>query len=608
MSKSSRVENAPWPDLTGRQIGEYFLLGKLGKGGLGTVYRVHQRHLDREFALKVLHLGAFASPDHVARFAREIRIIAQLDHPHIVRAGFAGVEDGLHYLVMELLDGATLNEIMLSHPRGLNIADACALVRDAANGLQYILKHSLIHRDIKPANLMLTRDARLKILDLGLARSTEDTGDILTGSNQVMGTPDFMAPEQCQQSQHLDIRSDLYSLGCTLYLLLTGHAPFGAFQFTTAISKMRAHVEVPPPNPHIHRGELPNELIAVVMRLLAKKPEERYQTPAEFLDAIEPFAVGADLSALIGTIPPVETTLNLPPALDRPGASLSTPSMRRRPSPKLPKHGAGPWIVIASALIAIAIRATMYLRFPATAESLAEEQSPPPTRTRMELPMGLEEDWKPGQMYHLLGLEPVAVRWPGQGAGINKSFDPQARTFLVFGDGLSLFELARVNKPDFDFGITMMRNEWNEPVGPGLYYGLKSNPNPQGEILGYLKCIHTTRDRNPMLNVQRFRLVRMSMSLSQPRRPGQQPGIPLAGELRAQAIPEILPKQNVTLKISVRNRVLISVQWNDQLMLDLSQPGGAERGEFPDATGGIGIVNRGSTNFSNAWLIVHPKE
>ena len=193
---------------------------------MGVVYKAVHAELDRVVALKVLSAGLVDDEEVIARFKREIKAVGQLDHPHIVRALDARRIGETHFLVMEFIDGTDW-EHLVRRWGPLRVADVCELGRQAALGLQHAHEHGLIHRDIKPSNLMLTRQGQAKILDLGLARMRgSPASQALTVSGQTMGTPDYIAPEQAADSHNVDIRADLYSLGCTLYKLLAGRAPF----------------------------------------------------------------------------------------------------------------------------------------------------------------------------------------------------------------------------------------------------------------------------------------------------------------------------------------------------------------------------------------------
>jgi WD40 repeat protein/serine/threonine protein kinase len=296
----------------------------LGAGGMGSVYEAEHRVMQRAVAVKVINRAFTTSPAAVERFRREVRAAAKLSHPNIVSTHDA--EDAGHslFLVMEYVEGISLARLV-KEGGPLPVAQACDYVRQAALGLQHAHERGMVHRDIKPDNLMLVRpspereravgpnplaDARgsggsdgvVKVLDFGLAsltaergsgltetnviKDTPQRGSGLTEANVVMGTPDYMAPEQAEDARRADIRADVYSLGCTLYFLLTGSVPYPA---DTSLLKILAHREQPLPSLRKVCPAVPPELAAVVARLLAKQPEDRYQTPAEVAAALEPF-------------------------------------------------------------------------------------------------------------------------------------------------------------------------------------------------------------------------------------------------------------------------------------------------------------------------------
>lgn len=281
------------------QLGEYRLLEKLGEGGMGTVYKALHMELDRIVAVKLIRRSQLEEDWAVARFRREIKAVGQLDHPNIVRAYDARAIGDTHFLVIEYVDGFNLNELV-ERCGPLAIADACETARQAALGLQCAHEHGLVHRDVKPSNLMLNRQGQVKVLDLGLARvHTAALAGQTTVAGQAMGTPDYMAPEQASDSHTVDIRADIYSLGCTLHKLLTGEEPFGGPQYRTLLAKMTAHRDEPPPSVRQFRGEVPDGLLAVLARMLAKSPEQRFATPADVADALSPFSAGSDLGGLV---------------------------------------------------------------------------------------------------------------------------------------------------------------------------------------------------------------------------------------------------------------------------------------------------------------------
>jgi serine/threonine protein kinase len=288
----------------GQQLDQYEIQAKLGEGGMGVVYKAWHRRLEKPVALKVLPAQAMTDPEAVARFQREMKAVGRLDHPHIVRALDAREVEGLHCLIMEFVEGVDL-AALVTRSGVLPVASACELVRQAALGLQHAFEHGLVHRDVKPSNLMLAHDGRVKVLDLGLARlhAAEAEAD-LTGFGQLMGTLDYMAPEQASDARAVDVRADVYSLGCTLYHFLAGRPPFSGPEFSRALNKVFGHREVAVPPVTNFRPEVPKALVRILERMLAKKPADRFATPAEVALALAPFTSGANLAALLAVHAP----------------------------------------------------------------------------------------------------------------------------------------------------------------------------------------------------------------------------------------------------------------------------------------------------------------
>jgi hypothetical protein len=260
---------------------------RLGQGGMGTVYHARHKIMDRDVALKVINPALLEHPSALPRFFAEVKAAAKLDHPNIVRAYDAEAAGSLHLFVMEHVEGQSLAQVV-ERQGPLTVADACSSAYQAALGLQHAFEMGMVHRDIKPANLMLTPKGKVKVLDFGLARlaseQVRETG--LTQANSFMGTPEYVSPEQAYDAHRADIRADLYSLGCTLFCLLTGHPPF---QGGTALEVVFAHVEKEAPDIRTLRPDVPAPLAAMIARLLRKDPAQRYQQPVEVAEALAPF-------------------------------------------------------------------------------------------------------------------------------------------------------------------------------------------------------------------------------------------------------------------------------------------------------------------------------
>lgn len=321
-------------------LGPYEIDLQIGAGGMGTVYRAVHTKLMKTVAIKVLHRRR-QHPETIARFEREMKLLGQLEHPNLVRATDANEEDGVHYLVMELIDGIDLS-CLVRRVGQLSVADACEIVRQAAEGLQFAHQSGLVHRDVKPANIMLARasgngdqqdgSVGVKVLDLGLASANESSEDeALTSTDHVMGTIDYMAPEQLDGTRNVDIRSDIYSLGATLYKLLTGHTPFSTGEQGSRIQKIKALATQEPTPVTTYRDDLPSGLVTIVNRLLNRAPSERYATPADAAEALLPHAMDADLTGLLAAA--ISDVEGEPAALlvGSPGVARHSVSSARRP-------------------------------------------------------------------------------------------------------------------------------------------------------------------------------------------------------------------------------------------------------------------------------------
>jgi serine/threonine protein kinase len=268
--------------------GKYRLLELLGAGGMGAVYLCEHILMRRLVALKVLPAEKLADPSNQERFYREARAVAALNHPNIVRAYDIDKYDTMHFLVMEYVDGRSLQELVALYGR-MDPNRAANYIAQAASALQYASELSMVHRDIKPGNLLLERSGTIKLLDMGLARFFNDTTDNLTArydDNCVLGTADYLAPEQAM-SNVVDIRADIYALGGTLYYMLTGQAP--AHEGTVAQKLVFHQTQMPKPVSEF-RDDVPAGLVAVLWKMLAKRPEDRYQTPEDVANSLAPWA------------------------------------------------------------------------------------------------------------------------------------------------------------------------------------------------------------------------------------------------------------------------------------------------------------------------------
>jgi serine/threonine protein kinase len=279
----------------------YKILEALGRGGMATVYKARQLGTKRLVAVKVMDRSLADDGEIVARFRQEHAVGARLRHPNLTATYQSGRAAGRPYLVMELVEGDSLDEL-IGRCGPLPVAEACEVIRQAALGLAHLHEHGIVHRDVKPSNLMLTPAGQVKVLDLGLARDLREPGGggRITAHGQFLGTLDYVAPEQCLDPHEVDSRADVYGLGCTLYELLAGQAPFTRPGYESAFQKMKAHVEAPVPPIQESRPDVPEQLASALGRMLAKDPEGRFANATDVVRAVQPFAVGAELAVLAG--------------------------------------------------------------------------------------------------------------------------------------------------------------------------------------------------------------------------------------------------------------------------------------------------------------------
>lgn len=274
-------------------IGPYRIQRLIGRGGMGAVYLAEHERLGKAVALKVLPRLAAVDPEYMARFEREVRAAGRLDHPNVVRATDAGDDRGVPYLVMELVDGIDLTKLLRTHGQ-LTVGDAAEIGRQAADALAHAHGKGIVHRDVKPSNLMLTDRGVVKLLDLGLAVFVSVVGradERITGAT-MLGTQDYMAPEQWVHPADVTDRADVYGLGCVLFQALVGHSPFGGSEFPSMADRKHAHLFTPAPAVAAHRPDCPPGMALLVAAMLSKRPEQR-PSAAEVSRALAELSLGA---------------------------------------------------------------------------------------------------------------------------------------------------------------------------------------------------------------------------------------------------------------------------------------------------------------------------
>ncbi|MBM3862211.1 MAG: serine/threonine protein kinase, partial [Verrucomicrobia bacterium] len=303
--------------LEGQKIGDCEIIAKLGQGGMGAVYKARQPELDRLVAVKFLPRDWSDDSDFVARFKREAASAARLNHPNMVQVYTAGKHEDTYYFVMEFVDGEDVQQ-RLDRKGRLHPAEAVTIALCVAQALDYGWKRAkLIHRDIKPDNIYLSNNGEVKLGDLGLAKSVSSTLTGLTPFGGSMGTPHFVSPEQARGNRDVDFRADIYSLGCTLYYMLTGQLPYG--RDGDALAIVHKHVYEPPPAILKVWPDCPPALAALVTRMVEKKPEDRYQNYDE---------VTAEMQCILDSLPPVPSAA----VTDVPSVSARSSAVRHVPT------------------------------------------------------------------------------------------------------------------------------------------------------------------------------------------------------------------------------------------------------------------------------------
>lgn len=267
-------------NLTGKQLGPYRIIDKLGIGGMATVFKAYQPNMDRLVAVKVLPRRLSTHSQFLLRFRQEAKVIARLEHPHILPVHDFGESEGYAYLVMRLVEGGSLADLLRRKSR-LDIATACRMIRQVGEALDCAHEQGIVHRDIKPGNILLDRFGNCLLTDFGIAKLVETT-EGLTSTGGILGTPSYLSPEQ-GMGERVDYRSDIYSLGVLLYQMVTGDVPFKA---DTPMGVIFKHVHEPPVLPLDAEPRLPESLERTILRALAKKPEDRFGSSSDMVSSL----------------------------------------------------------------------------------------------------------------------------------------------------------------------------------------------------------------------------------------------------------------------------------------------------------------------------------
>jgi eukaryotic-like serine/threonine-protein kinase len=298
--------------LEGERLGQFVLQNFVGGGGMGVVFKALDTTLNREVAVKVLARSQSQDEETLRRFQNEAQSAARLDHDNIARVYYVGQDRGVHYIVFEFIEGVNIRDLV-QQIGPLSLADAVSYTLQVAEALSHASQRDVIHRDIKPSNVLITPDGKAKLVDMGLARlhQVDHTDHDLTASGVTLGTFDYISPEQARDPRSADVRSDLYSLGCSFYFMLTGRPPFPE---GTVLQKLLQHQGEEPPDPRNFRPDLPEEVAKVLARLLAKNPARRYQLPAELISELSIVGERAGIPSTAFSLNYRPTPVQAPPA------------------------------------------------------------------------------------------------------------------------------------------------------------------------------------------------------------------------------------------------------------------------------------------------------
>jgi serine/threonine protein kinase len=406
---------------------------KLGEGGMGAVYLALDGATQKHVAVKVLPRNLGANPEFVKRFRRESEAAMALQHPNIIGAFAAGEDLGYHYYAMEYCEGRPL-DVILTNEKKLPVDKAVDIVTQAAQGLKYAHDQGIIHRDVKPSNIIVAQDGLAKVLDLGLSKNLEDAGvSFKTVTGAVLGTPHYISPEQAQGEKNVDGRSDIYSLGATLYHLLTGQVPFDG---ATALEILSKHVNTVLPNPQDLREDIPDAAVHVLQRMMAKKPDDRYRDCGALIADLLDVSAGRTpktnlISASLSTVAPSKKSM----------AKKRPPTIRRVAAPSANRAPLYAGIAVAAAVVVI------------LAVAFSGNRAPAPEAPQVVRPAALPKDPEPAKVAFdvatweksLAGLSPEARLKAviNRLKDLNPGYDGSERHETNHG-GISRLELSHV--------------------------------------------------------------------------------------------------------------------------------------------------------------------
>jgi serine/threonine protein kinase len=587
--RDSSASEAPGRTASGelpQRLGQFLLYARIGAGGMGVVYRAEHALLGSQAAVKVIRPEHRKNRRLVERFLRELKAAGRLrDTAHVVRATHADEEDGVLYLAMEYVAGLDLGRL-LQQTGPLAAADACELIRQAALGLQAIHEAGLVHRDIKPSNLLLSSDGVVKVSDLGLARLREDDQE-LTGSGCLMGTAGYIAPEQALDPRSVDIRADVYSLGCTLFKLLTGQAPSReeADGAGTAFPSLPAE------------AGFPLGLNAVLRRMTASGSGQRYDTPREAAEALAPFAAGSDVRKLLPAQERPSSTLLASDSVTKEALSpaSATPAPPVPPETELrpvPPARSRRWRIAAAAAAVLVLAVAGVLAFWPRQEPVTDD------RPRVF------DELAPLQWHDLLDRPPTPVLWiPGDGKSI-WVFNKPLQQLNVNTNADSLFQLGETQQGNWKLQVNLVQTRWTG--GFGLYLGYRTTdlpvqpPQDDRAIVAQFQFLklqaRPAANGGSTFELQRgIGLVRVNSNNQRA----------VDTEVRAGQMVEP-PESDQTLEVEVVDSALHSVKFGGKALDKLADTRANKKFDRRDYRGGLGFFNSvADATFRQARFLIH---
>jgi eukaryotic-like serine/threonine-protein kinase len=579
-----------WPQTRQRmpqQIGQYKLIKQIGRGGMGLVFLARHVRLGRTVAIKLLPGLRQSDKSAIVRLQREIAAAGRVQHENIVFATDANEEDGIDYLVMEHIAGIDVGRLVAALGP-LPCPAACEIIRQAALGLAHIQSCGLVHRDLKPSNLMLAEDGVVKILDLGLAMLREGhlgSDDSATQTGYLLGTADYVSPEQLHDPHDADVRSDLYSLGCTFYKLLTGQAPFGGSEHSSLAKKLDAHRFDAPPSIHALREDVPADVERLISRLLAKERSERIQDPAELAALLAPLAAGADLAALYEQAGPHsdldELPLPQPSATPRPSAS--THSQGKTPTPAgvmvvEPRRAMWPWIAAGAVALSVLCGVGYIAWAVANAFSSGERGTAPGPAATQRFTGG-------SQTFDLSQPRTEKI-WVGYVPSPPARFNENQRMLELRSESFQLIELGKYEGQPGTFEVTIRQFPWHGDAG--LYFGYHTQPLRNYPELSVFQLVWL--HHYPLTDAQGKRFGQQMEIMRQRTVLVYNPVHYVEEAAQAERIP--LPASaEVRLKIQFGNVGLQKIFMDDQVIDSLTSPALNSQYGPDDVLGGWGLYS-----------------